>query len=971
MGAFLIPGYLRWDGFKFVTDPNIEIIGPAGPPGPQGPPGSGGGEITQANILYVAQNGSDLTGDGSIGKPFATYGHASTVAIGLGAAPPSNLYMVQFSPGNYAENVVAKNGVCITGFGGFNTNSRSSNYLVQINSLSLTGIATFYASFLSIAGNISVGTSNLGANNVSFLGSTFSVTIGSYVHLADCVEKADITVTDAGLDTIDTFFTGAITITNSVTNSFWNAFGGSSVGSITINDASVFGISASIELAGFSTLNCPATIHGLYAFYECTIEGGGTAVTFGGGASLANNYQIDIAGAGLAGQVLTVTGVNGGPLNPNTLTWTTPSAPVGAVVDVSSTTFTINATTYPSGTTFVPSAGSPTTITLPNAPSDGTVYTFTDTFGLYEGTPPTGAALTLHTQGSDFIGIGGAEDQDFVTSAVYTNSSLSFTMQYQNNGREVNLWIPISSNMPPLAAKRITTTYSPNDPREVDYLVDTSGGPFTFTTDNNLYPADGQFMSFKDSIGAWSNNNFTLVSTSSTIENPLFPGNFGTTIVLADSWSYVRYMFDLANNRWVLVDNTISTQTAGLPPNDLTLNLSANSGTIVSPGNGVQTTIRTGAALPAATINVTSTAGFASTGTNTIYVLTLSNDTVQTITYTGTSGGNQFTGCSGGTGSLTVGDLVTDGTVIDWYTSSRPGQYFNNTSGNFVLPNPAGINGKPTVDFSYGNSGAGGVTFKSISAPTALNQYISPYGFTFASAFKYIHGDNQGFKSTTIASGSNNVALPTGTINVVDASTFASAGSFNITIGSTQQRINYASISANQLLGCTGGTGTMLTGQEVNQIVPFYIQQIAGYDDTNTNGPGFGLVIDPNNAANFRVVCWTAPAADGGVTHYWINSTALSAATPHYAVVTYAGANSFSTTGTFTLYIDNLAAVTAGPYPNLSIAHTSDDLRLGTNGNSAFGSLGASLLEVDIWNRALTLSEIGNVKAWLKQQGGF
>jgi hypothetical protein len=40
MSNFLTPGYVRWDGLKFVTDPTIEIVGPPGPPGPQGPPGN-------------------------------------------------------------------------------------------------------------------------------------------------------------------------------------------------------------------------------------------------------------------------------------------------------------------------------------------------------------------------------------------------------------------------------------------------------------------------------------------------------------------------------------------------------------------------------------------------------------------------------------------------------------------------------------------------------------------------------------------------------------------------------------------------------------------------------------------------------------------------------------------------------------------------------------------------------------------
>lgn len=36
MSTFLIPGYVRWDGTKYVTDPDIQIVGPQGSPGPTG-----------------------------------------------------------------------------------------------------------------------------------------------------------------------------------------------------------------------------------------------------------------------------------------------------------------------------------------------------------------------------------------------------------------------------------------------------------------------------------------------------------------------------------------------------------------------------------------------------------------------------------------------------------------------------------------------------------------------------------------------------------------------------------------------------------------------------------------------------------------------------------------------------------------------------------------------------------------------
>ncbi len=42
MSGILTPGYLRWDGTKYVLDNDIEIVGPAGTQGPTGPAGPAG-----------------------------------------------------------------------------------------------------------------------------------------------------------------------------------------------------------------------------------------------------------------------------------------------------------------------------------------------------------------------------------------------------------------------------------------------------------------------------------------------------------------------------------------------------------------------------------------------------------------------------------------------------------------------------------------------------------------------------------------------------------------------------------------------------------------------------------------------------------------------------------------------------------------------------------------------------------------
>lgn len=75
-----------------------------------------------------------------------------------------------------------------------------------------------------------------------------------------------------------------------------------------------------------------------------------------------------------------------------------------------------------------------------------------------------------------------------------------------------------------------------------------------------------------------------------------------------------------------------------------------------------------GVSLPTGTINVGNTQGFPSAGT--INVTTGAG--VQTVAYTGTAGGNQFTGCTGGTGTMSTGGAVNNigfpFTIESWFS---------------------------------------------------------------------------------------------------------------------------------------------------------------------------------------------------------------------------------------------------------------------------------------------------------------
>lgn len=75
---------------------------------------------------------------------------------------------------------------------------------------------------------------------------------------------------------------------------------------------------------------------------------------------------------------------------------------------------------------------------------------------------------------------------------------------------------------------------------------------------------------------------------------------------------------------------------------------------------------------------------------------------------------------------------------------------------------------------------------------------------------------------TTVTAASNNVALPTGTINVNSTTGFPTSGSIGVQVvinsSFTYTTVNYTNINATQFLGCTGGTGTMVTGSQIGAI---------------------------------------------------------------------------------------------------------------------------------------------------------
>lgn len=75
--------------------------------------------------------------------------------------------------------------------------------------------------------------------------------------------------------------------------------------------------------------------------------------------------------------------------------------------------------------------------------------------------------------------------------------------------------------------------------------------------------------------------------------------------------------------------------------------------------------------------------------------------------------------------------------------------------------------------------------------------------------------------ATSVASASNAVALPAGTVNVASTAGFASAGQFTVLSSTGAQQVMYTGKTGTSFTGCTGGTGTLYTGQKVAQYPVF------------------------------------------------------------------------------------------------------------------------------------------------------
>lgn len=306
------------------------------------------------------------------------------------------------------------------------------------------------------------------------------------------------------------------------------------------------------------------------------------------------------------------------------------------------------------------------------------------------------------------------------------------------SGKEFNVSIPAGTRtVGPADLGRILVLQSTANPQYNSgcYVID------GYDTGTNSYVVD--YRSGTTTTGITSISN---INNGSTL--PLATVNVASTTGFPSSGTFT-------------VPSSTGTQTITYTSTNSTQFLGCTGGTgQIFLGNLV---LAINIALPTATLLVTSTTGFPSSGT----LFAFSSAGRQTITYTGSTA-TSFTGCTGGTGNLNAGtnSIGTGASVLVTCNTTTI------TGGTVALP-------QSTINVT--------------STTTA---------------------------TTTVAAGSNGSYLPSGsstfgTLNVASTTGFATSGTIYVTTNLGIQLVTYTGTTATTFTGCTGGAGFLTTGNAV------------------------------------------------------------------------------------------------------------------------------------------------------------
>lgn len=376
----------------------------------------------------------------------------------------------------------------------------------------------------------------------------------------------------------------------------------------------------------------------------------------------------------------------------------------------------------------------------------------------------------------------------------------------------------------------------------------TTAAPFTTTTGVQTLPTStinvAATATAATTIIAASNGATLPQGTVNATSTTGFPTS-GTINVFATPFASIT----VPSNLQTLPQSVINVNsTSGFP----------TSGNILV-GTSITTTTTGVQTLPTGTINVTSTTGFSASGT--LFITTTNGP--QIVTYTGGGGGGTtFTGCTGGTGNTSNGGAVAQATTVAYtgttgisFTGCTGGTGTMITAGSVAPPAPVAqtvtytgvtattytgclggiglmqtgnaVNNTgfftnfPTTGTVYivTTTGAQPVSYTGVGA-TTLTGCTNGTGNT-SSGGSVFTSFSPASVYTSIAAGSNGAVLPQTTINVTTTTGFPTSGYVYVTTTTGFQVVTYTGVSGgNQFTGCSGGTGTMSTGNAVFEACP-------------------------------------------------------------------------------------------------------------------------------------------------------
>jgi len=151
-------------------------------------------------------------------------------------------------------------------------------------------------------------------------------------------------------------------------------------------------------------------------------------------------------------------------------------------------------------------------------------------------------------------------------------------------------------------------------------------------------------------------------------------------------------------------------------------------------------------------------------------------------------------------------------------------QYPTRNSGLFLI---TALQQGNTTTIASGSNG--------VALPTGTINVASTSGFP-ASGTLYIGVSTTTTTptATTIASGSSGVSLPTSTINVASTTGFTTSGTILVVTTAGTQVVTYTGITGNSFTGCSGGTGTMFITDPVQLASTIGVVSTAGFASSGT-----------------------------------------------------------------------------------------------------------------------------------------